>query len=476
MPFHLHPFPAVLLLTAAVLPSLLMGAPAPLRPKPEPLPAIRFKGKPFFPLGTYDTSRVGEAGKLGSMDPDFLAAGGNFADFGLIALPGYKFYEKSGQEAVLAALEKIKNDPGFADVALLVCIDVSILMDNADPAAFGLQSFWEPATGAGLARRKVLLADAVKKLSRYPNVIGYTMDEPENFVWQYYDKHFKQEWKQSKDAGLARQMIEWIGWHVPIVRENHPGALLMPIIAWWNTYEQAAPLYDVLIADTYPAKKPGMKEFEAPLYEVNYDAACQVRAARAAGGGRSAIFMPPIFDRLPGTIPLTLDEQRYVMFAPITRGVMGLHGWRLQRASAEHRRQVIYPVMKEISTLREFFLGEWHDEKVASDRDRPSVDYLRQFQERIRLLDGLEDAGTVKVKDAVPDVSYCLRRHPDGRYLLLAVNNLRTPVTANFTFALSGAPGEMVDNIHGDRIRPEGNQAAIAFPPFGVRACIFRAD
>ncbi len=447
-----------------------------------PLPAIRFQGKPFFPLGVYDSFRYNEAGNFTSLDPDFIAAGGNFCDFGQLYLPSEqtnevykKVYQTHGQPAIFAALDQIRDDPAWRHVALLVGLGGNLMLDESETTAVGMNNMLKPAAGAALELRKKTLAEAAAKLSTYPNVIGYTMDEPENCVWKYYDANCKEGWARNKDLDLADRINEWLGWVVPVIRANHPGAQLMPIMGWWTTYEKTAPLYDVLIANTYPAKKPGMKEFDADLFTVNYDAACQVKAVRAAGGSRSAIFMPPAFDVLPNTIPLTLNEQLYVMFAPITRGVMGIHAWRLQRCSDAHRKFVIYPALKEVSKLTDFLLGEWCDELISSDRDTASIDYLKKFQERIRLVEGLEDAAVVEVRDAVPDVSYCLRKNADGRYLLLAVNNRREPLEANFTFELPVMPRVMTDNINRSyRVWTKGKTAKVAFPPFGVRALIFQ--
>ena len=101
--------------------------------------------------------------------------------------------------------------------------------------------------------------------------------------------------------------------------------------------------------------------------------------------------------------------------------------------------------------------------------------YLKQFQERIREISGLEDETKYAVKDAVPDVSYCLRRRADGSYLFLCVNNMRTPVEATFTFALEKYPRFMTDNINrNDRAWFNGNQVKVKFAPFGVHAYIFK--
>lgn len=451
----------------------------------EPIPPVIFKGKPFFPLGAYDMFPPGKANAFGEVDERFLEAGGNFSDFGGIYLKpedtnheGYKdIYNRCGQDVIFAALDKMKNDPRLENVALLVSLGVNVMLEAPDGnQEVGMNTYLSPVSEEKMPLHRKTLTEAVKKLSTYPNVIGYTMDEPENCVWQYYSKNRKEGWEKEKDADLASFMCSTLRWTNDVIRENHPGALRMPIIAWWTTYKQTAELYDVLIANTYPGKKPGMNEFEADLYTVNYDAACQVEAVRHNGNGRSAIFMPPMFDVLTGSKPLSLDEEMYVVFAPITRGVMGIHGWRLQRCSDKHRKFVIYPVMKEVHKLKEFFLGEWYDELVTSDHDTASVDYLKKFQTRIRLVANLEDGTMEEVtKDMVPDVTYCLRKHADGRYLLLAVNNTKDAITVNFDIDVPKPPRTMTDSINAsDTVWLKGNKASIKFEPFGVHAYIFK--
>ncbi len=439
-----------------------------------PLPAIHFKGKPFFPIGAYDMAPVGGKALI-SIDPGFLEAGGNFADFGSLCMP-WKYYDTHSQPAVFAALEKIKDDKRFENVALLVGLGWNLLMDDAETPAgkWGLNTYVTPPAGVSLEKRRQALADAAKKLSTYPNVIGYTMDEPENMVWQYYKKHHDGDWKKNRDKGLAARMVEWIGWSSDVIRKNHPGALRMPIIAWWTTYADTAPLYDVLIANTYV--KVGKEEFDGSFYDVSYDAAMQVNAVRRTGSGRTAIYMPQMYDNLSGMVrPLTLREQRYVNFAPITRGVMGIHGWRLQRCTADYRKKVIYPAMKEVSRFSGFFLGEWHDELVSCDHDTASVDYLKHFKVRIRLVEGEEDGDSIRAEDAVPDVTYCLRKHSDGRYLLLAVSNRREAITVNFKINLKNLPGHLRDAIDDRNIEtnPEQGTFRDVFAPFDVHAYVF---
>ena len=443
----------------------------------KPLPAVQFKGKPIFPIGAYDMHPTGGKAMI-TIDPGFLEAGGNFADFGVICMP-WTYYNTHSQPAIFSALETIKNDKRFENVALLVGLGWNLLMDDAEtpPGKWGMNTYVTPPRGVSLEKRRQELTEAVKKLRSYPNVIGYTMDEPENLIWQYYKKHYSDDWEKNKDKGLSAKMLEWIGWTNEIIRKNHPGALRMPIIAWWTNYLSAAPLYDVLIANTYV--KVDKEEFSGPLYDVSYDAAMQVDAVRRAGGGRTAIFMPQMYDNLNGIIrPLTLREQRYVNFAPITRGVMGIYGWRLQRCSSDYRKSVIYPAMKEVSLLSSFFLGEWHDELVSSDHDTATADYLKKFKVRIRLVEGEEEDDNVFVKDIVPDVTYCLRKHPDGRHLLLVANNRREPLTVKFQLDLKNLPAHLQDVLDGHRVRVNAKQGTFqdTFAPFDIHAYIISAN
>ena len=458
------------------------GKVQPLRARVKPLPPVMFKGKPFFPLGAYDTFKYNEAGKFGSIDPDFVAAGGNLTDLGIIYMPeelaGSEVYKRcyrlEGQEQFFAALEKMKDDPLWKDVAILIGLGASVMYDDSQIGnKGGHNAMFVPAKGKALEIRKKVLTDAVKKLSQYPNVFGYTTDEPENFAWTYYNKYHRDDWEKYKDVGLARKIIEWTSWTTPIIRQHHPSAQLVPIIGWWTTYEHTSPLYDVIIANSYPAKKHGMKEFEANLFEIIYDTGKMVEAARK--NNKTAIIMPCMYDLRADRIPMSLNEQLYIMFAPLTRGAMGIHGWRLQRCSDGYRKFVIYPTMKEVHKLKDYFLGEWMDEYVKSDRDTASVPYLKQFQERIREISGMEDETKYVVKDAVPDTSYCLRRRADGSYLFLCVNNMRTPLEVTYTFALEKYPRFMVDNINrNNRVYFNGNQIKVKFEPFGVHAYIFK--
>ena len=191
--------------TAATLPKAKKKA------RLKPIPPVLFKGKPFFPLGAYDMFEVGKNGQFGTLDERFIAAGGNFCDFGAVYLPpeytnlpAYKkAYSTHGQPAIFAALDKMKNDPRFKDVALLIGLSGNLMLDESEAKVFGMHGYLKPAVGEKLELRKKVLAEAAAKLATYPNVIGYTMDEPENTVWKHYEKNYKNDWEKRKDKGLC---------------------------------------------------------------------------------------------------------------------------------------------------------------------------------------------------------------------------------------------------------------------------------
>ncbi len=434
----------------------------------EPLPPVLFKGKPFFPIGAWDLDDIGQTPHL--IDPGFLAAGGNIAEVGIIGLPGHPFYEKHRQPVLYPRLEALTQDPAGREIAWIIGLDAPLVMDASEAEVQGLGGYHKPVAGPELDRREALLSEDLRRLRNYPNILGYMLDEPENLAWPYYKKHFADDWQKRKDHGLSDMMQQWFAWFHQAIRREHPEAKLMPVLAWWTTYESAQGMYDVIMPNAYPEAKD--------LAEVNYDAALAVQAARLAGGGRTVIYVPAMFDNLRGAKSiLTRPEQRYVCFAPLTRGVMGILGWRLARCSRTYRDTVVFPVMKEVSDLRGFFLGEWHDELVTSDHDRATAPYLQEFKERVRLMSNEEDGEVIKVRDAVPDVSYCLRRDPKtGKYLLLAVNNRREPVTVNFEIALSGLPAVMVDTLDCHQVRLEGNRFRDEFMPFDVHAYVFELN
>jgi len=249
----------------------------------------------------------------------------------------------------------------------------------------------------------------------------------------------------------------------------------MPIFAWYPTYREVSSLYDVVIANEYPTGGKDCEPYKGPLFRVVHDARCAVSAAREAGGGRTAMYMPPMYDVFSwNSRVLTKEEERYVCFAPITQGVMGICGWRLNRCSTDYRKNVIYPVMKEVSDLTPFFLGEWHDEKVSSTRDESTHPYLQIFHERVTMVDDIADGALVAIKTPVPDVSHCLRKNDKGEYLLLAVNNTYDTVDVTFKISLDNLPATATERIANKTVPIAKGGITDTLKPFDVKAYVFK--
>jgi len=436
--------------------------------KNTPLPPVMFKGKPFFPIGAFDMTPNNSKLIFGEIDPDFLAAGGNIGFIGQVGLPEHPLYARYFQPALENALKIAASDPKFADVALMV----SLAGISVDESQYKTKGYLQKVSGNELVRRQKLLADALKMCAKNPNVIGYYLDEPENVVFTYINKMRRKEWEtKQRDAYLTGLMLDWHKWLYDAVREYHPAAKMMITLGWWTTYEKAADMYDVNMPNEYNAELNPDR-----LFQTNYDAAMAVAAARKVGKGKTVVYMPGMFDVLAGTKarPATIDAQRYCTFAPITRGVMGIFGWRLTRCTAEYRKKIVYPVMKEVSNFKDYFLGEWHDELVTSDHDKATVEYLKKYQERNSLVIGKDDGEYLNTVDMVPDVSHCLRRNPaTGKYLLLAVNNRREPVKVTFKIDLEKLPASIKCAFYGTEAKINGKTMTCEFKRFGVHAFEF---
>lgn len=445
--------------------------------KLKPLPPVMFKGKPFFPLGAF------EADERKELDSGLLEAGANMMIVGGICYnPESSWYQRGGQPALFKNLERYQKDPRLKDFALIVGLRKDILMDLGNRKVYVGNRENKIPKGDLLEKHKKVLAETVRELSKYPNIIGYNIDEPENIYYHAYTRKYPNAWEKNRDAGLARAMIKDMGWFLPIIRKEHPGALSMPVIAWYTTYMDMGDFYDVNMPNSYPTSKKGESEFNADLFKVSHDAACAVEAARKQGGGKTVVYMPRFADINTSYdykfMPYTLKEQRYTCFAPLTRGAMGIFGWTLRRTTQKQRDTVVYPIMKELKSLADFFLGSWHDELVTSSHDTAGVDYLKKFARRVRMVKDAKDKDDdtlVDTGDLVPDVSYCLRRHADGRYLLLIVSNRREILdNVVFNIELPGLPDEFVDVLSQHHVKLKGKKFNDRFGPFDVRAYVFK--
>lgn len=436
-----------------------------------PMPPVKMNGKAFFPIGVYDLARfdVPQHRRLGDVDPKLYEIGVNAAFFGNVGMPDNKMYP--GYSHIVKAFKRARKDPRFSKIALIInwSSDIYCLQD---PTLQGkAKRKYRPLTLEERKDREKLLAEALTFFAGQPNVIGYSLDEPENTFTNYF--RLKNP-KRDLNSRIGAALQDYLGWLTPLIRKHHPGAMQIPIIAWWGTYKDVAPLYEVLIANQYPRHKDVNKpvEFDASLYEVNFDAARAVTAARIAGNGRTVIYMPPSYDRLPKWSKHTFKEMRYMLFAPVTRGVMGIMTWRLNRCTQQFRDTVLYPAIKELSQFQEFYLGTWHDELVSSNHDEASVDYLKKFAVRDELLADIKVGKKQVMVDFVPDVSYCLRK-ANGKWMLLVVNNRKEALKDVKLTVNTAMPGTVKEALSGSEVKVAGKVIQDNFAPFDVKVYLW---
>lgn len=409
------------------------------------IPPLIFQGRPFFPLGTFDRPRAEDLA-------EWLEAGGNT----VIVSAFRDTAPPEERQADVRRLAQWGEDNG---VAMAYFPQINFYSRDGDQTI--------PTRPEEIPPKVELINEMLAITAPHPNTLGYwTFDEPENHLYRAY-----RDWEDRGDQGLAEWIADTMAWTYDAFKAGDPDRYVMPTIAWWTTYEDLAPLYDVNVPNEYPCRV-GDGHLQGNLYTVNFDAVRAADAVRSTGR-HSFVYMPPCFDIIMAPWrAASLAELRYCYLAPVTRGAMGVLSWRLGRSSPAYRQAVVYPVMREVKRLIPWLLGEWHDEKVTSNRDTATAEYLTEFPERIMLLPGEEDAPMVQAEeDAVPDCSHCLRRRPDNTYLLLAVNNRREPLDVTFTIHdIPGLPETTREMLNWYELPMEDGTITQTLEPFGVRA------
>jgi hypothetical protein len=316
-------------------------------------------------------------------------------------------------------------------------------------------------------QRLLKLREMLKKTSKYKNVLGYTVDEPENKLYKQYQK-----WKIRRDEGLAEWMTEQLKWVPEEIHKTHPNAYFMPLLAWWTTYKKSGEIYDVLMPAHYP--ETNMQIEKSRLHEVAYDARLAAEAVRA-NKKYSMIYVPPMFNRIFGKwakMPeYKFNELRYTVYSPITLGAMGIVGWRLKRCSPQFAREKIFPLLKELHGLVPWLLGEPCSDKVSSTNKENSILITRK---RVKMK-GKEDAEFVR-KTAAPACTYILRYNPKAKsYLLLAVNNQPGNMNTSFDLDKAGINDGMVKNIFSSKsAKINKGKMNLSFAPFEVKGFILK--
>lgn len=400
------------------------------------IPPLVYQGRPFIPLGTYDRPREEDIA-------EWLEAGGN-----CVIAPAF-----SAEDPPEQRLEQVRSIARWGaehDVAISYYPRIGFLSEAEEG-----ETITRPEE---IPEKVALINEMLTVTAEHPNTLGYwTFDEPENHVYRAF-----RQWEERRDTGLAEWLAEGTRWVYEAFKAGHPEGYVMPTIAWWTTYEATAPMYDVNVPNTYQCGDES--------YLVVYDCAMAASAIRATDA-HSFVFMPAIYDNLEGWQTLTRPDMRYAFIAPFTQGAMGILGWRLGRASMEYRRAVIYPVMRKVNRLLPWLHGEWHDERVTSDRDTATAEYLVELPTRVRLVPDEEDGEMTRVEgNVVPDCSHALRRAADNTWLLLAVSNRREPMTVTFTLEIEDLPETALEMIDWRETTIEDGKIVAEMEPFAVRA------
>lgn len=418
---------------------------APDNPPPGRFAPLVFQGRPFFALGTFD--RPGEADVA-----EWLAAGCNTA---IVAAPDPASAPDAWQQDLRSTADWMADN-------------------HVAGVYYPLVELFSESDGQATMTRPEEIPDKAQRLrqilgvtAQHPQTLGYwPFDEPENAVYKAFSVGGKRG-----DADLAHWIAQGMRWTYDTLKAADPDAYVMPTIAWWTTYRDIAPLYDVNVPNEYPTHEED-EALTGPLYNVVYDAALAADAVEATGR-KGFIYMPGIFDNIGKPWrAATVRELRYTCFAPLTQGAVGLLPWRLGRCSAEYRKAAVYPVLAQVGRLLPWLTGTWVEGAVTSDHDEATVEYLRKFPSRIRTVADEEDAPTIEVA-GVPDCSHMMRRRPSGSYLLLAVNNRKEAIRVTFTIGgVSPLPAAAHEALDFRRVPIAGGRLSDELEPFGVRAYI----
>ena len=302
---------------------------------------IMHKGKPFFPIGAYSQSRP-ESGK------------------GFVA---FSELSKEGWNTVIQHVsDNTKKDISFLSSAEAEGFAVILSIHNLVAA-----------------QKQDDVRKKISALKDYPALLGYYIfDEPENVF------SASKEYKNSPhlgSLGLAGFITKKIGWVKPLIQkiDPNPEHCIFMCIGWWNMYEKLHPLCNINMPNEYPTRNT-KAEFEGPGANIVHDASLAAKAAYKAGG-KGFCYTPFAVNigleehyRYP-----TVNEFRYSCFAPITQGAMGIIYWAGYRCKSPYTNQVVFPVTRELSHLKPFFVGKWFNEAIRCELSQSSTKLLKKF-------------------------------------------------------------------------------------------------
>jgi hypothetical protein len=410
----------------------------------QPLRPLMRNGKPFFPIGSLNFPMLKMHHKHGSWDAKILRAIG----WNTVLAVGAS--EGKDQSKMRDQLDRFHRE-GMAVILNLAPYVGKLCKEGMGPEGWAKN----PEVKEQLKQRLGKVIDAVKD---HPAILGYyTFDEPENHFYRH--PLFKQQREAQQEAGQAPNLGQFIssqvGWVKQTIRkhDSNPEHYVFAVIAWWDHYDKLSEaVVDVNLPNQYSTAK-GVGEFGGVSDQILYDAH-QAAAAARAYNGLGYVYMPFGCNYIgkPWRAP-TQREFRYSVFAPMTEGAMGCVYWAAYRSRGPFVPQTILPVLSELAEFVPYWLGQWHDEALTLE---PNLKIVRDRYE-------------------VPALSGCVRKAPDGSFLVLVVNNLERPIHALVKLDLPNLPPTAHDSLRADTpIAIENKTLELPMGPLGVSAVVIK--
>lgn len=417
---------------------------------------LMFKGKPFFLLSDWDSRR-----ERNHKAVHVFLKGAGMNTF----MAGVNFLDDKQYAKDMSTIRWFRDN--HPDLAVIVDLPINFVLKTTDKP----KHFVAVPPELLKARREKFIA-TLKELRTYGNVLGYSIDELENRLYNTLG-----EWKKTQklpksemDVALTRYMEFAIGWVTEDIKKYHPESIYIPVQAWWTTYDQSDKLYDVLIANDYPV--PGDQTKKPTFYTVANDAQ-KAAAATRKFGKRCFVYCPPGYNILGGrwkARPHTRDELRYLWFTPISSGAMGIIGWRFRRTTEDFAMNTVIPIINEIKSLEPWLLGPSAEHQVKCNRTHHKTEY--KILKRSRMTEKEDNEYTYRTLNTI---TWIARRNPtDGSMMLLACNNNNKPEECFFVFSKDINATYCVDVYNGNQIKI-GGRFKVKFKPYDVKVFIFPA-
>ncbi len=286
-------------------------------------PMLQVDGKPFFPIGWYDSRLYGSA-----------------AD----ATAAFSGYPSQGMNSILLCYNNWGNPLAMTPTTLdgAAANGLEVMVEINRYAVQGLEGY--PLS---------LIDDQVNAIKSHPALLGYyLMDEPEL-------------------QGVSAATLQARYAQIKALDATHPISVVQTSGGQVVNYLSAEPppYTDILMTDTYTVYA-GIPEFSGAMFRSTILA--KFAAQLAETYGKPAYFNVPQAHSADGTFGLrspTFAEQRYLSYAPIVVGARGLFYWMHYYTTEDYRTNVVGPIAREIQSLVPAIVSNSTAVSVSSNRD-----------------------------------------------------------------------------------------------------------